>query len=156
MTDWIAALLALAQQEDEGDGEIPALSLEVLTSAPAAAGAEMERAAEELRSGTGPWALPIGEPMAGADRTAPAMPGAVQAELTGLSAAAPERRAEGLSALGRVYRQAVEALAPPAAAAPIRWAETEGETDSAPMTAESFDRLFCRDSRRYDGGMSIY
>lgn len=156
MTDWIAALLALAQREDEGEGEIPALSLGLLTAAPAVAGAETETAAEGRLSGTGPWALPSGEPVAGADRTAPAMPGVVQAGLDGLTLARSERSAESLSALGQVYRRAVEAVSPPAAAAPVRWDEGEGDAPSAPLTAEDLDRLFCRDSRRYDGGMNIY
>ena len=155
MTDWIAALLALAR-EDEGDGEVPTLSLGLLTAAPTIAGAELELAAEEQLPEMGPWALPSGEPKAGADRTATAMPGAARAGLDGLTPARPEGSAESPSALNLVYRRAVETLAPPAAAVPARWAETEGDAPSAPLTAEELDRLFCRDSRRYDGGMSIY
>lgn len=155
MTDWIAALLALAQQEENGGEEVPALSLGLLTAAPAA-GAETEMVAEERLSETGPWALPSGEPMAGTDRTVPAMPEAARAGLDGLTLARPEGSAESPSALNLVYRRAVETLAPPAAAVPARWAETEGDAPSAPLTAEELDRLFCRDSRRYDGGMSIY
>ncbi len=156
MTDWIAALLALAQQEEDGGEEVPALSLGLLTAAPAAAGAETEMAAEERLSETGPWALPSGEPMAGADRTAPAMPEAAQRPAPGMALSGLRRSAEDLSALGRVYRRAVETLSPAAASAPVRWAETEGDVPSAPLTAEDLDRQFCRDSRRYDGGMSIY
>lgn len=155
MTDWIAALLALAQQEEDGGEEVPALSLGLLTAAPAA-GAETEMAAEERLSETGPWALPSGEPMAGADRTAPAMPGAVQRLAPGMALPGQRQSAEALSAMGQVYRRAVEAVSPAAMTASARQWPTAENTADEPLTAEDFDRLICRDSRRYDGGMSIY
>lgn len=155
MTDWIAALLALVQQEEDGGEEVPALSLGLLTAAPAA-GAETEMAAEERLSETGPWALPSGEPMAGADRTAPAMPGAVQRLAPGMALPGQRQSAEALSAMGQVYRRAVEAVSPAAMTASARQWPTAENTADEPLTAEDFDRLICRDSRRYDGGMSIY
>ena len=147
MTDWIAALLALAR-EDEGDGEVPTLSLGLLTAAPTIAGAELELAAEEQ--------LPEMGPMAGADRTALAMPGAVQRLATGMALPGQRQSAEALSAMGRVYRRAVEAVSPAAMTASARQWPTAENTADEPLTAEDFDRLICRDSRRYDGGMSIY
>ncbi len=155
MTDWIAALLALAR-EDEGDGEVPALSLGLLTTAPTIAGAELELAAEEQLPEMGPWALPSGEPMAGADRTALAMPGAVQRLAAGMALPGQRQSAEALSAMGQVYRRAVEAVSPAAMTASARQWPTAENTADEPLTAEDFDRLICRDSRRYDGGMSIY
>ena len=84
------------------------------------------------------------------------MPGAVQRLATGMALPGQRQSAEALSAMGQVYRRAVEAVSPAAMTASARQWPTAENTADEPLTAEDFDRLICRDSRRYDGGMSIY
>lgn len=72
--------------------------------------------------------------------------------------AAPERA--GGQGLAELYRQTARAARPPApAAAPVqsgsRAPEREG-ADTPGLTAEELDRAVRRDSRRYDGGMTIF
>lgn len=72
--------------------------------------------------------------------------------------AAPDRA--GGQGLAELYRQTARAALPPApAAAPAqsRQGVLEHEPGGAPgLTAEELDRAVRRDSRRYDGGMTIF
>lgn len=83
-------------------------------------------------------------------------------EAAGAGLPGPARRPDrgGSAALMELYRGAAEgARAPAPALAPERASRTvlERETGGAPgLTVEELDRAVRRDSRRYDGGMSIF
>lgn len=83
-------------------------------------------------------------------------------EAAGAGSPGPARKPDrgGSAALMELYRGAAEgARAPAPALAPERAPRTvlERETGGAPgLTVEELDRAVRRDSRRYDGGMSIF
>lgn len=68
----------------------------------------------------------------------------------------PLSRGSVLQVLYRQVVQAVTAVQPPAAGREPAAVLQEEAPAAAGMTAEKLDRLVRRDSRRYDGGMSIY
>ena len=75
----------------------------------------------------------------------------------GAEAAAGQKAAAGLE---RLYRQTVRAAAPPAPALPAvgaaRTIGVEEPGSAASLAVDELDRAVRRDSRRYDGGLSIF
>lgn len=114
----------------------------------AEAGLETERP-EWIRRAEGPAREMGGRLEAGAETAGTGLPG---------PARKPDRG--GCAALMELYRGAAEgARAPAPALAPERASRTvvEREAGGAPgLTVEELDRAVRRDSRRYDGGMSIF
>ena len=91
------------------------------------------------------------------------MAGLERAAQGGTAAPAPESAGRsGLEQAGLkgLYRQAVQGLRPAAPALPPEQAErTAGAQEpgsAASLAVDELDRAVRRDSRRYDGGMSIY
>lgn len=114
----------------------------------AEAGLETELA-ERARRAEGPAGETGGRPEAGAEAAGEGLPGRMLR---------PD--GYGSAALAELYRGAAEgARAPAPALAPERtaWAVPEREEGGPPgLTVEELDRAVRRDSRRYDGGMSIF
>lgn len=184
MTDWLEELLALAgEQEEQGEllrlltlagvAPVPVSARE--EAAPAAAVDEQDPRTGPLREdgvapsrGDGPAAAGAGErrgsgtarPDPGEDpdlawlfqggtETGPTVGAALETGRTGR---------ETLSGLEGLYRRATETALAPAAvpAAGAGQSVLREEAPAAGLTAEELDRAVRRDSRRYDGAMSIY
>lgn len=68
--------------------------------------------------------------------------------------------ADGDRGLERLYRETVRAIRPAAAALPVeqagRLAGAEDPGRTAALTVDELDRAVRRDSRRYDGGMTLF
>lgn len=71
-----------------------------------------------------------------------------------------ERAVQAQAGLEGLYRQTVQAARPAAPALPLERVEGPGRIresgSSPPPTVDELDRAVRRDSRRYDGGMSIF
>lgn len=148
MTDWLEELLALAgEREKRGEPfplPLPVWAAPLARGEPASAG--------ELGPASGP------EEGAGAAEPAWLFQGVSETGPVGGAAMKTGRRVrEALSGLEGLYRRAAEAALAPSAAHPAPPREPDrAEAPAAGLTAEELDRAVRRDSRRYDGGMSIY
>lgn len=153
MTNWIELLLERAERGADPGEELPAVDLtrRLLSGRPAAMRDEDE---ELIASGTEEFREPPGgvelvrteepRPFAGAQNLS-------EDDLT----AAPYGSGRGNAALLRLYRR-VQAETERSSPVSVRTVvHPEERPAAAPLTAEGFDRLICRDSRRYDGGMTI-
>lgn len=88
---------------------------------------------------------------------AAAAPPRRQGQGEGLGPGRARTAAEGLEALYRQTARAAQAAAPALEARPVERMVHVRETEGgAALTAEELDRAVRRDSRRYDGGMSIF
>lgn len=152
MTNWIELLLVRAVRGTGAEEEAPAvaLTLRLLSCRPAAqSGEALTDSAVAER-----W-----DPMGGDAAARPEVAGlsieAPRPAPEGLTAAAGDREQENAAALLRLYRR-VRAETEPVRPASVREVvRAEEQPAAAALTAEAFDRLICRDSRRYDGGMTI-
>ena len=145
-------------------------------------GAERAEIAGELWKGGPVWTVQSGVPEVDRAQKAVAAQRTVQAgevlrpadgdlAWDGLERAVPGGTADlALNSVGRfgpaqaglegLYRQAVQGLRPAASALPPeqagRTARTQEPGSAASLAVDELDRAVRRDSRRYDGGMSIY
>lgn len=84
----------------------------------------------------------------------------VRAETAGLPFAGPRRTAQAQTGLEGLYRQTVQGLRPAAPALPTeragRSTREQEPGSAASLAVDELDRAVRRDSRRYDGGLSIF
>lgn len=196
MVDWLEELLAqIADEDDEEQGDGPALEAErAAVPAPASgdrAGNQSPERAERpgdgavpsltgdreaqpsLRSGAEPaggWRLPGSAPpehaldalrpaRAGIGRRAQA-PGAAELRTEEAEKAGTEPAGAAEAGLEGLYRRTAQAGRPPvpdmAGGHAARTGPAEDPGRTAALTVDELDRAVKRDSRRYDGGMSIF
>lgn len=186
MTDWLEELLALAGEADEQGEPLRLLTRMGAAPIPVFARGETSPAAaveeQDLRTGLlreNGMAPPRGgrtaeTGIAGAEVGARREGGAALpdpeknldlswlfqggAETVGAALKMGRTGREPLSGLEGLYRRATETALAPAAvpAAPTGQSVLREEVPAAGLTAEELDRTVRRDSRRYDGAMSIY
>lgn len=144
-----------------GENRAPEAGEDGLAAAEAAAeqGRDPGGVAEEFwgRAIDGQTAEQLARRTAQDGEAAAAAPPRRQGQGEGPGAERARTAAEGLEALYRQTARAAQAAAPALEARPVerlvRVQEAEG---GAALTAEELDRAVRRDSRRYDGGMSIF
>ncbi len=185
MVDWIERLLPPEEDEEEEDvllreagGVLPPPEDEAGEDGAAAGGERAPEAGEDGPAAAEAAAEQGWDPGGAEEEFGVTAPGGQTAEWLarrrahsgGPSAAAPRRQgqgegrdtgrertaAEGLEAL---YRQTARAAwaAPALEAQPVeRMVRVREKEGGAALTAEELDRAVRRDSRRYDGGMSIF
>ena len=120
--------------------------------------ARSEEALRRVRDGD-----PVWSGLERATRGGTSSPALERTERSGASSPALERAGRSgaaQSGLEGLYRQSVRGLRPAAPALPPeqagRTARTQEPESAASLAVDELDRAVRRDSRRYDGGMSIY
>lgn len=168
MIDWLEELLAAVDGEDE-DGQEDALALEAeRAAAPAPASGDRAGNREQGRAER-PGAAGSAPPEHALDARRPARaeigrraqaPGAAELRTEEAEKAGAEPAGTAEAGLERLYRRTAQAGRLPAqgmAGGTAAWTRPEKEPgQTAALTVDELDRAVKRDSRRYDGGMSIF